>query len=246
MIVFTSDHGDMCGSHGLRSKGPFVYDEIMRVPCYVKPAASSSGGRRRAAQRRRCRRTSTWPARSAASPGVEPDPGMQGVDLGPLVADPAAAVRDHVLFAHATAHTSNIRATRWAIRGVFDGRHKYARYYGVGGGLPNDDFTGVPTPMLYGPDAAFEDQEHEWYDQQEDPHELVNLAMDNGRRPELRERVRRPARPRGRGAGRVSRSPTRAARGSASRSAACKVVGVILALALLVPIVVSTVAAIGR
>ena len=92
-------------------------------------------------------------------------------------------MRDHVLFAHATAHTSNIRATRWAIRGVFDGRHKYARYYGVGGGLPNDDFTGVPTPMLYGPDAAFEDQEHEWYDQQEDPHELVNLAMDNGRRP---------------------------------------------------------------
>ena len=113
---------------------------------------------------------------------------MQGVDLGPLVADPAPTVRDHVLFAHATAHTSNIRATRWAIRGVFDGRHKYARYYGVGGGLPNDDFTGVPTPMLYGPDAAFEDQEHEWYDQQEDPHELVNLAMDNGRRAELRQR----------------------------------------------------------
>jgi len=113
---------------------------------------------------------------------------MQGVDLGPLVADPTAEVRDHVLFAHATAHTTNIRATRWAIRGVFDGRHKYARYYGVGGGLPNDDFSGVPTPMLYGPDAAFEDQEHEWYDQQEDPHELVNLAMDNGRRPELRDR----------------------------------------------------------
>ncbi len=32
IVVFTSDHGDMCGSHGLRSRGPFVYDEIMRVP----------------------------------------------------------------------------------------------------------------------------------------------------------------------------------------------------------------------
>jgi hypothetical protein len=42
--------------------------------------------------------------------------------------------------------------------------------------------------MLYGPDAAFEDQEHEWYDQHEDPDELVNLAMDNGRRNELRSR----------------------------------------------------------
>ena len=128
---------------------------------------------------------------------------MQGVDLGPLIADPAAAVRDHVLFAHATAHTSNVRATRWAIRGVFDGRHKYARYYGVGGGLPNDDFTGVPTPMLYGPDAAFEDQEHEWYDQQEDPHELVNLAMDHGRRTGAAPALRRPPRSRGQGAHRL-------------------------------------------
>ena len=36
VVIFTSDHGDMCGSHGLRSKGPFVYDEIMRVPLYVQ------------------------------------------------------------------------------------------------------------------------------------------------------------------------------------------------------------------
>ena len=38
VIIFTSDHGDMCGSHGLRSKGPFVYDEIMRVPLYMQGA----------------------------------------------------------------------------------------------------------------------------------------------------------------------------------------------------------------
>ena len=36
VVIFTSDHGDMCGSHGLRSKGPFVYDEIMRVPLYIR------------------------------------------------------------------------------------------------------------------------------------------------------------------------------------------------------------------
>jgi arylsulfatase len=186
VVVFTSDHGDMCGSHGLRSKGPFVYDEIMRVPLYVKPAAGTAGT---AGARSESLSSHVDLARTICGfAGVSPDPGFQGVDLGPLVADPSASVRDHVLFAHATAHTSNIRSTRWAIRGVFDGRHKYARYYGVGGGLPNDDFTGVPTPMLYGPDAAFEDHEHEWYDQQEDPHELVNLAMDLGRRAELRQR----------------------------------------------------------
>ena len=36
IVIITSDHGDMCGSHGLRSKGPFVYEEIMHVPCIVK------------------------------------------------------------------------------------------------------------------------------------------------------------------------------------------------------------------
>ena len=186
VVVFTSDHGDMCGSHGLRSKGPFVYDEIMRVPCYVKPAAGSVA---QVGTRTEALSSHVDLARTiCGQTGVASDPGFQGVDLSPLLGDPAATVRDHVLFGHATAHTSNIRATRWSIRGIFDGRHKYARYYGVGGGLPNDDFTGVPTPMLYGPDAAFEDQEHEWYDQQEDPHELVNLAMDNGRRNELRTR----------------------------------------------------------
>jgi arylsulfatase len=188
VVIFTSDHGDMCGSHGLRSKGPFVYDEIMKVPCYIKPAdgidAPALVGTRSESLSSHVDLARTI----CGVAGVDADPTFQGVDLGPLVTDPAATVRDHVLFAHATAHTSNIRATRWSIRGIFDGRHKYARYYGVGGGLPNDDFTGVPTPMLYGPDAAFEDQEHEWYDQQEDPHELVNLAMDNGRRPELRSR----------------------------------------------------------
>jgi arylsulfatase A-like enzyme len=105
-----------------------------------------------------------------------------------VLASADAAVRERVLFCHETAHTSNIRGTRWVIRGTFDGRYKYARYFGVGGGLPNDEFTGRPTPMLYGPDAAFEDHEHELYDLQEDPHELVNLAHDPGRRAELRRR----------------------------------------------------------
>ena len=160
---------------------------------------------------------------------------MQGVDLGPLVADPAATVRDHVLFAHATAHTSNIRATRWAIRGIFDGRHKYARYYGVGGGLPNDDFTGVPTPMLYGPDAAFEDQEHEWYDQQEDPHELVNLAMDNGRRAELRERFAAAQGHRGGGAHRVMLEPYEGSARQRRQRRRTRIVAIVLAVALLLP-----------
>jgi arylsulfatase A-like enzyme len=119
---------------------------------------------------------------------VQPDPGMRGVDQTPVFADPRSSARDYVLFAHDTAHTSRVANTRYAIRGVFDGRHKYARYYGVGGGLPNDDFSKHRPPKLYDVDADFDDHDHELYDLHEDPHELVNLAMDRGRRTELRKR----------------------------------------------------------
>jgi arylsulfatase A-like enzyme len=35
IIVFTSDHGDYAGSHGLHGKGGGAYDEAIRVPFYV-------------------------------------------------------------------------------------------------------------------------------------------------------------------------------------------------------------------
>ena len=36
VVVFTSDHGDLCGSHGgLRNKGPVSYEQIVHVPTIV-------------------------------------------------------------------------------------------------------------------------------------------------------------------------------------------------------------------
>jgi len=35
LIVFTADHGEMAGGHGLRQKGPFMYQENVRVPLIV-------------------------------------------------------------------------------------------------------------------------------------------------------------------------------------------------------------------
>jgi arylsulfatase A-like enzyme len=184
IIVFTSDHGDMCGSHGLRSKGPFVYEEIMHVPCYVRVPGVTTAGTQSDALATHVDLASTICALGGVDPATQPS--LRGVDLSPVLTDPAATVRDHVLFAHDTAHTEEINHTRYAIRGFFDGTTKYARYYGVGGGKPPTGLWGKdPGRKLYDVDADFVDQEHEWYDLAEDPHELVNLARDGGRRADL-------------------------------------------------------------
>ena len=36
VVIFTSDHGDYCGSHGLRGKGGAVYEESIWVPFFLK------------------------------------------------------------------------------------------------------------------------------------------------------------------------------------------------------------------
>ena len=112
---------------------------------------------------------------------------MSGVDLSPVLADPTTSVRDHILFAQDSAWYESCIPTRYAMRGIFDGRHKYTRYYGVGGGTTPFG-TRSNKPKLYDVDAAFEDHDHEFYDLQEDPGELVNLANDRGHRAEVRDR----------------------------------------------------------
>ena len=186
IIVFTSDHGDMCGAHGLRSKGPFVYDEIMRVPLYAKVPGVTQAGTQTAALGTHVDLASTLVALGGVDPADHPT--LKGVDLSPALADPSATARQHVLFAQDTAHTDNINRTRYALRGMFDGRYKYARYYGVGGGKPSSGLWGRERgEKLFDVDCDFDDQDHELYDLDDDPHELVNLAMDPGRRGEVRE-----------------------------------------------------------
>ncbi|MHB8329698.1 MAG: hypothetical protein ACYDD6_08770, partial [Acidimicrobiales bacterium] len=120
--------------------------------------------------------------------GPDGRPSVQGVDLSPVLADPSASVRDHVLFAQDSAQTQNLNGVRYALRGFFDGTTKYARYYGVGGGKPSTGLWGKdPGRKLYGVDADFDDQDHEWYDHDSDSLELVNLANDPARSVELRQ-----------------------------------------------------------
>ena len=45
----------------------------------------------------------------------------------------------------------------------------------------------VPGHKLFDVDCAFDDNDHEWYDHDTDPYELVNLANDPARPDELRD-----------------------------------------------------------
>ncbi len=43
-VVFTSDHGELAGNHGLLWKGPYLLDDLMRVPLIVNVPGRSLGG----------------------------------------------------------------------------------------------------------------------------------------------------------------------------------------------------------
>lgn len=44
LIVFTSDHGDLCGAHGLFCKGVAPYEEAYRIPLVMKLPGNVAGG----------------------------------------------------------------------------------------------------------------------------------------------------------------------------------------------------------
>jgi arylsulfatase len=189
VVALTSDHGEQAGSHGLRGKGPFAYQEIMHIPLVVRAPGVTTPGTSTDALTSAVDVAPTLCALAGVEPGIDGVSSMSGIDVSPLLRGDAEQVRSHVLFAQAQGWHPSCLAQRYALRGCFDGRHKYVRYFGVGGGCDN---VGQRLPwapeMRFGPDAAFGDHEHELYDLLEDPGELHNLAHERGSRRELTER----------------------------------------------------------
>jgi arylsulfatase A-like enzyme len=90
VVMFTSDHGDLMGDHGMLLKGPFHYQGLVRVPfIWNDPTQRSSPGRR-------CDRltgTIDIAPTILARAGVRPFHGMQGRDVMAAVRDPNAPWR---------------------------------------------------------------------------------------------------------------------------------------------------------
>jgi choline-sulfatase len=110
MIVFTSDHGDALGDHGLVYKS-FFYDCMARVPLIIRGPGVAAG--------RRCAALVSLldlvPLFYRVA-GVEPPPALQGVDISPLLAEPDRPHREAVV-------SENLGAVM-----VRDRRYKYVHY----------------------------------------------------------------------------------------------------------------------
>jgi arylsulfatase A-like enzyme len=91
IVIFTSDHGDMFGDHGLMLKAGIHYDGCTRVPLLISVPGKTPGVSSSLV-------SSLDLAQTVLELTGEPEyQGMQGVSLAPLLDDSTAKVRDHVL-----------------------------------------------------------------------------------------------------------------------------------------------------
>ena len=89
VVIFTSDHGEMLGDHGLLLKGCRFYEGLVRVPLILSwPERFLSGARRQAL----VELIDIAPTLLELA-GVAIPKRMQGKSLGNLLADPGAADR---------------------------------------------------------------------------------------------------------------------------------------------------------
>lgn len=90
VVVFTSDHGDYLGHHGLFRKSVPAYEDIQRVPFIVAhPECRSPGTHSTALQS-----VVDIPVTFEKLAGIPPQVGSQGMDQGPSWLDAAERVRD--------------------------------------------------------------------------------------------------------------------------------------------------------
>lgn len=90
LVVFTTDHGDYLGNHGLWWKGLPAYDDAQRIPMIVRHPACATPGQRSAALQGL---VDIGPTAMAAL-GIEVRQGVQGINQLGAWADAGASARD--------------------------------------------------------------------------------------------------------------------------------------------------------
>jgi arylsulfatase A-like enzyme len=180
LIIFTSDHGDYMGDHGLITKSPALYDCLVRVPFIVRQPGVIEAGERR---RDFVSHVDILPTLVRLAGGSAPD-GVQGKDFlerRGLELRPAA---------YGEYGIPGLPYDEWSLQQAGYSEKTFTN--------PGDDrlpWEGNPV-ALSGPIRMVRTDRwklieepggtDELYDLQNDPHELVNLAGRPQVGPELR------------------------------------------------------------
>lgn len=192
VVIFTSDHGELAGSHGLRQKGNLVYDENFHVPLVISHPDVPAGETDQLASAVDLAPTLLDIAGLDESAVAERFPGLHGHSLMPAL--DGRAVRDGVLTAVEIVTTiddgywrglgqpdgpermmaGTLRPDwrkRGFLRGWTDDRYTFGRYFSPL--EPNRPRT---------VDDLVRDNDVVLYDRETDPSEQVNLAYEPAHR----------------------------------------------------------------
>ncbi|MCY3022122.1 MAG: sulfatase-like hydrolase/transferase, partial [Planctomycetota bacterium] len=120
LVVFTTDHGHFMGQHGLIAKGPFHYEDMIRVPMLVRCPGTVPAGK----VSRSLQSLVDYPQTLLRAAGLEAPGWMQGVDQWDVWCGRRQAARDHVLV------ENRHNPTRMHLRTYVDERYKLTVYRG--------------------------------------------------------------------------------------------------------------------
>jgi arylsulfatase A-like enzyme len=116
IVVFTADHGEMAGSHGLRGKGPFAYKESLHVPFYVVHPDFQGGQACASITSHIDIVPSILSMAGVSDPGTVAGRQLPGKDFSTVLASPQTAgihdVRDKSLFTYSGLSTNDSELIR--------------------------------------------------------------------------------------------------------------------------------------
>lgn len=120
VIIYTSDHGDQRGAHGLWSKGPMMYEETCNIPFIVR----MPDGPRGAVSRALVSHVDAIPTLLDLA-GIDAPEVLHGASFAPVLRDPSVSARETALVSFtrfAVNHDSF--GEFYPVRCLIDGRHK--------------------------------------------------------------------------------------------------------------------------